>query len=531
MKNLKSKEVLFGDASRQRLLAGINTLSNAVSCTLGASGRTVMMTDEYGRPSVTKDGVSVARSIELADPIADMGSKIIRESAEKTVSACGDGTTSTIVLAQYLINEGVKQIAERKLKPFEFKNGIETATKEVVEKLTNNSQVVTDEKLINVATISANNDEELGLIIAEAFITVGGNGVVTVEVSQTGETYASTVEGLEVERGFDNRYYITDEKKEAVILENPYVLLVDSKINKTSDLHLFLEACKRENRPLFIVGDMDEDVLAMLLLNKVKGGMKICSIKPPSFGYKRKDYMADLAIATGATLIDDNTGDNFQNFDLKFLGNADKILVDKATTTIITDSEYNADIQTHLDVLSSNWENAEEVEDRDFIHTRMAKLAGKVAIVHVGGKTEIEIKERLDRVDDAVNATKSSLEQGVSAGGGVALYDISSDSLVENREQYSESFKAGIDLLKASLKEPMTKIVTNAGLEILDITTAIDATGINGYGYDVKADVYGDMMDMGIVDPTKVLKHSLMNAVSVAMTILTTDCTVTYNQE
>lgn len=522
---LKNKEILSGIDGKERLLAGVNILADAVTSTFGASGRTVIIEDTYGNAAVTKDGVSVSRSIKIEDNLSNIGCTILKESSEKTVNSCGDGTTATILLAQYLIDKGEKLVTKDGYKPFEVKRGVEKATEEVIKLLDSRSIEVTDDKLKDVASISANNDKELGEIIANAFISVGKNGVVTVEESPTGETYTTSVEGLEVLRGYDNRYFITDTKKENAVLDNPLILLVDSKIQKPAEIQPFLEYIASNQRSLLIVGEMDEDVLSMLLLNKIKGGMKVCSINPPSFGLKRKELMLDLAIATGATLIDDKVGDNFENFDFGFMGEVNKIIVTKTNTTIITNDLNKESVDSHIVNLLGIRGGQDTDEDKEFIDERIAKLSGKVAVVHVGGKTEIEMKERLDRVDDAVSSTKSSIEEGISPGGGIGLYDLSFLDIVPVTG--NKSFSAGVLLLKRALIQPLTKILSNADLSISEIKTNIVNNGVSGYGYDVKNDVYGEMIDMGIIDPTKVLKHSLMNAVSVAMTILTTDYTVT----
>lgn len=523
-----NKEINFGETGKDRLIQGVNTLANSVTSTLGASGRTVIIEDMYGGASVTKDGVSVARAITLKDNVQNIGCTILKESAEKTVAHCGDGTTTTILLSQFLVNEGEKLI-QKGYKPFELKKGVETAVEAVIKELESLSIEVTDKKLKDVATVSANNDEVLGEIISDAFISAGDNGVVTVEESKTEKTHTVSVKGLEVLRGYDNRYFVTDEKKEIALLDNPLILLVDSRINTPSEIVPYLEHISSNNRPLLIVSEMDEEVLGALLLNKVKGGLKVCSIKPPSFGLKRKELMADLAIATGATLIDDLVGDNFENFDLSFLGESKKVIVSKGTTTIIVSDEVEAPIDIQIKVLKSLYDEQESDEDKEFITKRIAKLAGKVSVIHVGGRTDIERNEIKDRVEDAVSATKSALEEGISSGGGIAMYDISFTEIVDIKK--NKDFNAGIQLVRYMLMQPLNKILKNAGLDISEIKTNIVNRGSGGYGYDVKNDVYGNMMKLGIIDPTKVLKHSLRNAVSVAMTILTTDCIITNIKE
>lgn len=521
---IQSKEVISSKDNKKRVLDGVNTLANAVTSTLGASGRTVMFDDGYGRPIITKDGVSVSRNIKLKDNLSNLACTVLKESAEKTVGSCGDGTTTTILLAQYLINEGVKLVNDG-YKPFEIKKGVEKATKEVIKLLDKQSIPVTDSKLKDVATISANNDYELGEIIANAFISVGKDGAVTIEESVTGETYTTSVEGLEVLRGYSNRYFITDEKKENAVLDEPLILLVDSKVQTTRELQPFLEYIASNNKSLLIIGDMDEDVTAMLLLNKMKGGLKICAINPPMFGNKRKDLMLDLAVSTGATLIDDTIGDNFENFDFSYMGKAKKAIITKSDTTLILDSSNSDKVSTHIEVLKGILDTQDNDDEKKFINERIAKLSGKVSVLNIGGKTEVEMKERLDRVEDARDATKASIQEGISPGGGIGLYDLSFIDLVPIT--HNKSFNSGVLLLKRALIQPLTKLLSNGGLDVAEIKNNILNNGSSGYGYDVKEDKYGSMIDMGIIDPTKVLKHSLMNAVSVAMSLLTTDYTVT----
>lgn len=520
----RTKTVLFEKDASNPLVEGINTLANAVTTTFGASGGTVILQDMYGNASVTKDGVSVARGIEFKDNSKNIGCRIVREAAEKTLDDCGDGTTTTVLLSQELINQGLAMLERGDYNVFEMKKGVEEASSKVIELLEKTSVPVTNEKLKDIATISANNDEELGELISQAFIDAGENGTVVIEDSISEKTYTTSVEGLEVERGFSNKHFITDKEKEKAELDNPLILLVDQKIDNIEQISFYLEHAIIKKRPILIVGEIDVDVMATLVLNKIKAGMAICAISPPHFGWKRKDLMQDIAISTGATVIDESVGDNFENLDLSFLGEAKKVVIDKSYTKILTKKENSDSVEQQIRVLKSVREEQEEDDQKEFIDTRIAKLAGKVQIIHVGGQTDVERKEKKDRVDDAVRATKCSLEEGISAGGGISLFDISFDYLIEKRK--NPSFNAGVVLIKEVLKAPLKKILENAGEDYSEIGSEITNNGSNGYGYNVKTKEYGNMIDMGIIDPTKVIKHSLINSISVAMSILTTKCIV-----
>ncbi len=521
---MSAKQVLFGEDGRVRMVRGINTLANAVKVTLGPKGRNVVLDRNFGSPLVTKDGVTVAREIELKDKFENMGAQMVREVASKTNDNAGDGTTTATVLAQAIVVEGMKFVAAG-MNPMDLKRGIDKAVAVAVEELKKLSKPVTTTKEIaQVGAISANSDVEIGEIIAEAMEKVGKEGVITVEDGKSLKNELDVVEGMQFDRGYLSPYFITNPDKQVAVLDNPFILLHDQKISNIRDLLPILEQVAKAGRPLMIITeDLEGEALATLVVNSLRGILKVCAVKAPGFGDRRKATLEDIAILTGGTLITKDLGLSLDKTTLEHLGQAKRIEVNKENTTIINGAGNPAliearvkNIRTQIDAVTSDY-------DREKLQERVAKLAGGVALLKIGAATEVEMKEKKARVDDALHATRAAVEEGVVPGGGVAL--VRAQKAVAGLKGDNEEQTAGIKIVLRAMEEPMRQIVSNAGLEPSVVVNAV-ANGEGNYGFNAQTSSYGDMIEMGVLDPTKVTRTALQNAASVASLILTTDCMI-----
>ena len=518
------KEISFDEEARDRLINGVNKIANAVKSTLGARGKTVLIESEnhIGGVTITKDGVTVAKSIALMDPTEDLAVRIIREAAEKTATEAGDGTTTAIVLTQAIIDAAQQRI-KKEMNLTDIIRNLQISTDIILKSLDKKKKKISAKKLIDVASISANNDKEIGSIIAQAYELVGINGVVTVENSDGSDTWFSTSEGMRIKRGYMSRYFITDQKTEECVLENPYIVVLNSTVENMSSIEHVLAEVLQTGKSLLIIGDVDTKVMNTLNLNKVRNGLKVCVIQPPEFGWKKDQLMEDIAIATGATYFSEDTGDNFQLVRLEDLGTARKVIVDSTNTVIVRkeDEFVNSALQSHIESL---WEMHETSKDQEFIKKRIAMISGKIGVIHVGANSDIEQKEKKDRVDDAVCATRAALEDGILPGGGIALKEIADDLA---KLGSGESQRVSMKIMESALKSPFNQILINAGLDPKLIEPNLDL----GNGYDVKNDKYGNMIKMGIIDPCKVTKSAVRNAISIASTILSTNAIITNVRE
>lgn len=521
---MSAKQVLFGEDGRVRMVRGINTLANAVKVTLGPKGRNVVLDRNFGSPLVTKDGVTVAREIELKDKFENMGAQMVREVASKTNDNAGDGTTTATVLAQAIVVEGMKFVAAG-MNPMDLKRGIDKAVAVAVEELKKLSKPVTTTKEIaQVGAISANSDVEIGEIIAEAMEKVGKEGVITVEDGKSLKNELDVVEGMQFDRGYLSPYFITNPDKQVAVLDNPFILLHDQKISNIRDLLPILEQVAKAGRPLMIITeDLEGEALATLVVNSLRGILKVCAVKAPGFGDRRKATLEDIAILTGGTLITKDLGLSLDKTTLEHLGQAKRIEVNKENTTIINGAGNPEliearvkNIRTQIDAVTSDY-------DREKLQERVAKLAGGVALLKIGAATEVEMKEKKARVDDALHATRAAVEEGVVPGGGVAL--VRAQKAVAGLKGDNEEQTAGIKIVLRAMEEPMRQIVSNAGLEPSVVVNAV-ANGEGNYGFNAQTSSYGDMIEMGVLDPTKVTRTALQNAASVASLILTTDCMI-----
>ena len=521
---MSAKQVLFGDDARVRMVRGINVLANAVKVTLGPKGRNVVLDRNFGSPLVTKDGVSVAREIELKDKFENMGAQMVREVASKTNDNAGDGTTTATVLAQAIVVEGMKFVAAG-MNPMDLKRGIDKAVACAIEELKKLSKdVTTTKEIAQVGAISANSDHEIGDIIAEAMEKVGKEGVITVEDGKSLKNELDVVEGMQFDRGYLSPYFITNPDKQVAVLENPFILLHDQKISNIRDLLPILEQVAKSGRPLLIITeDLEGEALATLVVNSLRGILKVCAVKAPGFGDRRKATLEDIAILTGGTLVTKDIGLTLDQATLEHLGQAKKVEVNKENTTIINGAgnpELIAsrvkNIRTQLEAVSSDY-------DREKLQERVAKLAGGVALIKVGAATEVEMKEKKARVDDALHATRAAVEEGVVPGGGVAL--VRAQKAVAQLKGDNDEQNAGIKIVLRAMEEPMRQIVSNAGLEPSVVVNAV-ANGEGNFGFNAQTGIYGDMVEMGVLDPTKVTRTALQNAASVSSLILTTDCMI-----
>jgi chaperonin GroEL len=527
---MAAKEIRFHADARERMLRGIDILSNAVRVTLGPKGRNVVLDKSFGAPRITKDGVTVAKEIELADKFENMGAQMVREVASKTSDLAGDGTTTATVLAQTIVREGARAAAAG-MNPMDLKRGIDRAVEAVVKDIEKRSKKVsTNDEIAQVGTVSANNDHEIGRMIAEAMQKVGNEGVITVEEAKSLETELDVVEGMQFDRGYISPYFVTNAEKMLAELDEPYILLHEKKLSSLQSLLPLLEAVAKSANPLLIVAeDIEGEALATLVVNKLRGGLKVAAVKAPGFGDRRKAMLEDMAILTGGQVISEDLGIKLENVTLDMLGKSKRIRVEKENTTIIDGAGKKDDIQGRCTQIRQQIEETTSDYDREKLQERLAKLAGGVAVIRVGGATEIEVKERKDRVDDATHATRAAVEEGIVPGGGVALlYAAKSlDGLTpENNDQ-----KVGIDIVRRALQSPVRQVVENAGADgSIVVGKLLDANDPNR-GFDAQTGDYVDMIKAGIIDPTKVVRLALQNAASVAGLLVTTEAMVAEKPE
>ena len=521
---MAAKEVKFGADARQLMVKGVNTLANAVKVTLGPKGRNVVLDKSFGAPTVTKDGVSVAKEIELEDKFENMGAQMVKEVASHTSDAAGDGTTTATVLAQAILREGMKSVAAG-MNPMDLKRGIDKAVQAAVEELRKMSSPCDDDKAIaQVGTISANSDASVGKIIAEAMQKVGKEGVITVEDGSGFENELDVVEGMQFDRGYQSPYFVNDQQTMTAELEDPFILLFDKKISNIRELLPTLEAVAKSSRPLLIVSeDVEGEALATLVVNNMRGIVKVCAVKAPGFGDRRKAMLEDIAVLTGGTVISEEVGLSLEKATLEHLGQAKKITVSKENTTIVDGAGRGDEIQARVEQIRTQIAESSSDYDKEKLQERVAKLAGGVAVIKVGAATEMEMKEKKARVEDALHATRAAVEEGVVAGGGVAL--VRAESNLGELKGDNHDQDMGITLARRAMEEPLRQIATNAGAEASVILNEV-AGGKGNYGYNAATGEYGDMIDMGILDPTKVTRTALQNAGSVAGLMLTTEAMI-----
>jgi chaperonin GroEL len=518
-----AKEIIFDIEARDGLKRGVDALANAVKVTLGPKGRNVVIDKSYGGPSVTKDGVSVAKEIELKDPIENMGAQMVKEVASKTSDLAGDGTTTATVLAQAIVKEGLKNVAAG-ANPMDLKRGIDKAVEAVVADLKKNSEEVGNksDKIQQVAAISANNDDSIGKLIADAFSKVGKEGVITVEEAKGTETYVDIVEGMQFDRGYLSPYFINNPEKMLVDMEHPYILLYEKKISTLKDMLPILEPVAQSGKPLLIIAeDVDGEALTALVMNKLRGALKIAAVKAPGFGDRRKAMLEDIAVLTGGTLISEEIGLTLETATVEMLGTAERVTLDKDNTIIVNGSGKKEDIKNRVEQIKAQVEVTTSEYDKEKLKERLAKLAGGVAVLYVGAASEVEMKEKKDRVDDALHATRAAVEEGIIAGGGVALVRAKAALAKVKTENSDEA--TGVSIIERAIEEPLRQIVENAGKEG-SVVVAKVKEGKGDFGYNAKTDEYVNMFKAGIIDPTKVTRIALQNAASVAGMILTTEC-------
>ena len=521
-----AKEIKFDIESRDALKRGVDALANAVKVTLGPKGRNVVIEKSFGAPHVTKDGVSVAKEIELEDRVENMGAQMVKEVASKTNDIAGDGTTTATVLAQAIVREGLKNVAAG-ANPMDLKRGIDKAVTAVVANLKEQSKEVGDstEMVKQVASVSANNDETIGSLIAEAFGKVGKEGVITVEEAKGIDTTVDVVEGMQFDRGYQSPYFVTNPEKMLTELENPYILLVEKKISSMKELLPVLEPIAQGGKSLLIISEeVEGEALATLVVNKLRGSLKIAAVKAPGFGDRRKAMLEDIAILTGGQVISEEQGFTMENISLDMLGTAEKVSIDKDNTTIVNGGGEESKIKGRVNQIKAQMETTTSDYDREKLQERLAKLAGGVAVLYVGAASEVEMKEKKDRVDDALNATRAAVEEGIVAGGGVAL--VRAIDALKNLEGINSDETTGIKIVKRAIEEPLRQIVANAGGEGSVIVAKV-AEGTADFGYNAKTDEYVNMLEAGIIDPTKVTRVALENAASVSGMLLTTECVIT----
>lgn len=518
-----AKQVKYNIEARDALKRGVDALANAVKVTLGPKGRNVIIDKKFGAPMITKDGVSVAKEVDLKDPMENMGAQMVKEVASKTADIAGDGTTTATVLAQAIITAGIKNVAAG-ANPMDLKRGIDKAVTAVVENLRSQSNPVGSDnnKIKQVATISANNDEVIGTLIADAMAKVGKDGVITVEEAKGTETEVKTVEGMQFDRGYLSPYFVTNADKMEVELDNPFILIYDKKISSMKELLPVLEKQVQTGRPLLIISeDLDGEALATLVVNKIRGSLKVAAVKAPGFGDRRKAMLEDIAILTGGTVISEERGFKLENADITFLGQAERVLIDKDNTTIINGSGKSEDIAARVSQIKSQIDSTTSDYDKEKLQERLAKLAGGVAVLYVGAATEVEMKEKKDRVDDALHATRAAVEEGIVAGGGVAF--IRAIEALEGLKGLNEDETTGIQIIKRAIEEPLRQICQNAGIEGSIVVQKVKE-GKADFGYNARTDVYENMIGAGVIDPTKVSRVALENAASIAAMLLTTEC-------
>ena len=519
-----AKDIKFDIEAREGLKRGIDALANAVKVTLGPKGRNVIDSKSFGSPQVTKDGVSVAKEIELEDALENMGAQMVKEVASKTNDLAGDGTTTATVLAQAIVKEGLKNVASG-ANPMDLKRGIDKAVVKIVEHLAKQAKEVgsSSEKIKQVASISANNDETIGELIAQAFEKVGKEGVITVEEAKGTDTYVDVVEGMQFDRGYLSPYFVTDSEKMVAELDRPYILLYDKKISTMKDLLPVLEPVAQSGKPLLIIAeDIDGEALATLVVNKLRGTLRIAAVKAPGFGDRRKAMLEDIAILTGGTVIAEERGFTLENATIDMLGTAERVSIDKDNTTIVNGAGKSEDIKARAAQIKAQIENTTSDYDREKLQERLAKLSGGVAVLYIGAASEVEMKEKKDRVDDALHATRAAVEEGIVAGGGIAL--LRAKNALAKIKPVNADEETGIKIILKALEAPLRTIVENAGVEGSVIVSKVLESSREAFGYNAKSGQYTDMFRAGIIDPKKVTRVALENAASVAGMILTTEC-------
>ncbi len=520
-----AKELKFNIEARDNLKKGIDALADAVKVTLGPKGRNVVIEKKFGGPQITKDGVTVAKEIEIADPFENVGAQMVKEVASKTNDDAGDGTTTATVLAQSIVNVGLKNVTAG-ANPMDLKRGIDKAVRAIVKNLNSQSQEVGDDikKVEQVASISANNDNSIGALISEAMDKVKKEGVITIEESKSSDTYVDVVEGMQFDRGYISPYFVTDTEKMEAVMENPYILIHDKKISTMKDLLPVLEASAQDGRPLLIIAeDIDGEALATLVVNKLRGSLKIAAVKAPGFGDRRKEMLEDIAILTGGTVVSDEKGLKLESTTLDMLGHAEKVTIDKENSTIVNGGGEKAMIEARVNQIRKQIDNTSSDYDREKLQERLAKLAGGVAVIYVGAASEIEMKARKDLFDDALSATRAAVEEGIIPGGGVAY--IRAISALDKLKGENVDETTGITIIRRALEEPLRQIVENAGLEGSVVVQEIKQ-GKGDYGYNARTEKYENLLESGVIDPTKVARVALENAASIAGMFLSTECVI-----
>jgi chaperonin GroEL len=521
---MAAKQLFFDTEAREKLKKGLDTLADAVKVTLGPKGRNVILDKKFGAPAITKDGVTVAKEIELKDPIENMGAQLAKEVASKTADSAGDGTTTATVLAQAIFAAGLKNVAAG-ANPMDLKRGIDKAVAEVVKHLKQQSKSISStQEIAQVATISANGDDEIGQMIANAMEKVGKEGVITVEEARGTETEVKTVEGMQFDRGYLSPYFVTNTENMEAELENAYILISEKKVSSMKELLPVLEAVAQTGRPLLIIAeDVDGEALATLVVNKIRGALKVCAVKAPGFGDRRKAMLEDIAILTNGTVISEERGYKLENATIDYLGRAEKVIIDKDNTTIVNGVGKKENIEARIKEIKAQIENTTSDYDREKLQERLAKLSGGVAILYIGAATEVEMKEKKDRVDDALHATRAAVQEGVVTGGGVAL--LRAIAALDNAKPVNEDEATGVNIIRTALESPLRTIVANAGGEGSVVVNKVKE-GKDSYGYNARIDKYEDLYAAGVVDPTKVTRLALENAASVAALLLTTEAVV-----
>ncbi|BCG96788.1 chaperonin GroEL [Mesorhizobium sp. 131-2-1] len=522
---MAAKEVKFHTEAREKMLRGVDILANAVKVTLGPKGRNVVIDKSFGAPRITKDGVTVAKEIELEDKFENMGAQMVREVASKTSDLAGDGTTTATVLAQAIVREGAKAVASG-MNPMDLKRGIDKAVEAVVAELKTNARKVTkNDEIAQVGTISANGDAEIGRFLAEAMQKVGNEGVITVEEAKTAETELEVVEGMQFDRGYLSPYFITNQDKMRVELEEPYVLIHEKKLSNLQALLPVLEAVVQSSKPLLIIAeDVEGEALATLVVNKLRGGLKVAAVKAPGFGDRRKAMLEDIAILTGGTAISEDLGIKLENVTLNMLGRAKKVVIEKENTTIVDGAGSKSEIQGRVSQIKAQIQETTSDYDKEKLQERLAKLAGGVAVIRVGGSTEVEVKERKDRVDDAMHATRAAVEEGVLPGGGVAL--LRAAKALDSVQAENEDHNHGIEIVRRAIEAPVRQIAENAGAEGSIIVGKLREKPEFGYGWNAQTNAFGDLYQEGVIDPVKVVRTALQDAASVAGLLVTTEAMV-----
>ncbi len=527
---MPAKELRFSVEARAKMLKGVQALADAVKVTLGPKGRNVVLEKSFGAPRITKDGVTVAKEIELSDKFENMGAQMVREVASKTNDIAGDGTTTATILAAAMVREGVKSVAAG-MNPMDLRRGIEQAVEAVVAELKERAkQVTTSDEIAQVGTISANGDEEIGKMLAEAMQKVGNEGVITVEEAKSLETELEVVEGMQFDRGYISPYFVTDADKMRAVLEDPYILIHEKKLSNLQSLLPLLEQVVQSGKPLLIIAeDVEGEALATLVVNKLRGGLKVAAVKAPGFGERRKAMLEDIAILTGGQMVSEDLGIKLENVTLDMLGRATRVIVEKENTTVVGGKGDPEQIKARCNQIRAQIEETTSDYDREKLQERLAKLAGGVAVIRVGGATEVEVKERKDRVEDAMNATRAAVEEGIVPGGGVAL--LHATTVLERLSPNNEDQKHGVDIVRRAIQAPVRQIAENAGFDGAVVAGKLLENGDYSWGFDAQSGEYGNLVDRGIIDPVKVVRSALQDAASVAGLLITTEAMVAEKPE